>query len=216
MRRAIVSGLLMASTAVGLGLVACSSDETGAISRSDSGSPIADASTSDTYVPNVDSGPGVDAGGRTAKAALKALSDSGTSATATLTESPGCTPNTKNCTVTLSINVTGAVPGARGTQVHVGKSCTDALTRGGHFNPDAVTKNGEWDNTIANDAGVGTTTSTRTGLTLDQLADGGVGILGRVIVVHGPPTLLPDGGPVLTDAGTPAPPPAHACGKITL
>lgn len=216
MKRAIVLGLLATSVAVGMFVVACSSDETAATTRgnTDSGS-TQDSSQPDTSLPNVDSGGPVDAGGRTAKATLNSVDDSGTKATATFVESPGCLANTKGCTVTLTMNVTGAPPGARGTHVHVGESCTDAITRGGHFNPDTVTKNGEFDNTLANDAGVGTATSTRSGITLDALSDGGVGILGRVVVVHGAPILV-DGGPLLLDGGAVAPPPAFACGKILL
>jgi Cu/Zn superoxide dismutase len=113
--------------------------------------------------------------------------------------------------MTLVLNLTGSIPGSRGVHVHVSGDCTNP---GAHFNPDAVMKNGEFDSIVVNDAGVGTMTSIRMGLSLDLPSDGGTGIVGRSLNVHGLPILAADGGPVLTDAGTPVPAPRIGCGVI--
>jgi hypothetical protein len=76
--------------------------------------------------------------------------------------------------------------------------------------------NGMMDNTVVDDAGNGQQTSTRVGITLDKAADGGLGVVGRVVVVHGIPLTEADGGPKLDDAGNKLPPPAIGCGPIQL
>ncbi len=117
----------------------------------------------------------------------------------------------------LTIDVTNAVPGARGTHIHVGTSCAVGAP-GAHFNLDTTNRNAEFANTPVDDAGVGHNVSTKTGtpaLTLDVAADGGPGVVGRVLAIHGAPVLLPDGGPELSEAGTPLPPPISGCGVIT-
>jgi Cu/Zn superoxide dismutase len=140
----------------------------------------------------------------TATVAPYAAAGGTTQGTATFTEANG--------EVTLDLSVTNAVPGARGVHVHVGGSCDSPP--GAHFNPNATTKNGEWDNMQVAAGGAGTLSSKRAGLTLEPAADGGTGIVGRTIVIHAAPVLYPDGGPVLTEAGTPAPPPISGCGVI--
>jgi Cu/Zn superoxide dismutase len=189
-----------------LAIVACSSDETPATPELDAGHVDSGTVTPDTGAPK-DAATDTNPAGRKATLAIAPYGDSGTTMGAgTLDESTGA--------VTLTLDVTNAVPGSRGVHVHVGTSCAVGAP-GPHFNPDLATRNGEWDNLQVNDAGVGHLVSTRQGLTLDPLSDGGTGIVGRVIAVHGAPLTYTDGGVLLTEAGTPQPPPISGCGVIT-
>ena len=188
MRRQLVFLGVVTAAALG-GAYACSS--------SDSSPPAAT---------DEDSGTGGDTGTtRSGKVTIAPVGDAGTIGTGTFVESNG--------QITLTLNVTGAPPGARGVHVHVNGDCANA---GAHFNPNPTTRNGEFDNMIANDAGVGTLTSMRAGISLDTASDAGTGIVGRSLNVHGVGATLPDGGPVLNDAGQPVPPPRIGCGIIQL
>jgi Cu/Zn superoxide dismutase len=148
-----------------------------------------------------DTGTGDTSTTKTAHVTITAVNDSGVSGTGTFTQS--------GTNVTLTVNVTGAPPGPRGTHVHVNADCS-----GGHYNPNAATKNGEFDNTVVDDAGVGTGTSTRDGLDLVPKSDAGTGIVNRALAIHGIAPLDIDGGALLDDAGLPIKAPVIGCGEI--
>jgi Cu/Zn superoxide dismutase len=203
MKACIAGAVVVVAT---LAVVACSSDATPATPELDGGQIDSGKVTPDTGTAK-DTGTDSTPAGRKATIAIAPYGDSGTTmGSGTLDESTGA--------VTLTLDVTKAVPGSRGVHVHVGTSCAVGGP-GPHFNPDLGTRNGEWDNLQVDDAGVGHLVSTRQGLTLDPLSDGGTGIVGRVIAVHGAPLTYSDGGVLLTDAGTPQPPPISGCGVIT-
>lgn len=200
-RKLIFLGLLTAIAASGV--YACSSDDTTAtpVTTTDAGGGSDSGSTGDTGTKG-DSG-GTDGSTTTKKAHVTITGVNGNtiSGTGTFTEANGA--------VTLTVNVMGAPPGPRGTHVHVNADCS-----GGHYNPDTTTKNGEFDNTVVNDAGVGTGTSTRQGISLDAKSDAGTGIVGRALAIHGIAPTDVDGGPLLDDAGAPVKPPVIGCGEI--
>jgi Cu/Zn superoxide dismutase len=176
-------------------LYACDDDETASPPGSDGG---LDSSR--------DTGPSQDAAARTANVTIAPYGDaSTTTGSGTFTEGNG--------TVTLSLNVTGAPPGSRGVHVHVNSSCNPAP--GSHFQPNDAGTSVFFQNMIVNDAGEGSMTSSVPIFTIEQATDAGTGIVGRTLVVHGVAETLPDGGPVLTDAGAPVPPPVSGCGSIT-
>jgi hypothetical protein len=194
----------------------------------DSGGGSGDDATTDTGSSSADTGTdtgtaaetstGTD-GGKRASVLVRPYGDAGTTTgTGSFSQTDGPEGGTQ---VTLTLDVTSAVPGSRGVHVHVGTSC-DVGAPGAHFNPGPTPLNGQWDNIQVDDAGVGHLLSPMTaggapgnGLSLDPYSDGGPGIVGRVLIVHGAPVLSADGGPTLTEAGTVAPPPISGCGIIT-
>lgn len=207
-RRSVLAVVTIAAAVLG-GLYACSSDETTTSTPKVDGGGTDTGTKPDTGGGNTDSGNPADSGNeaaaRTGHVTIAPVGDAST------TQGSGTFVQNGN-TITLTLNVTGSIPGTRGVHVHVGGDCANP---GGHFNPDPNTRNGEFDNMTVNDAGVGTLTSSRLGISLDQLADGGTGIVGRSLNVHGIPLTSVDGGPLLNDAGVAVPPPRIGCGVIT-
>lgn len=192
-------------------LYACSSSEGTSTSTQHSNSnanpdpsattdPTPDPTPTPTPTPPPDPTPTL----RRATIDIRPWGDGGTSGTATLVEADGG--------VTFTVDVTHAPRGSRGIHVHLGK-CENDGGPGGHFNPDPMALNGQLPNLQVDDAGVGHLVATQVGLTLDDAMDGGAGIVGRAVVVHGIQATYPDGGPVL-DAGKPIPPPISGCGDI--
>lgn len=190
----------------GVTMYACSDDPTPTASTTSADGGQGDSSRSDTGTGSDGSSPDGATGTRTATVTINPFAGTGgtTTGMGTFTETNG--------EVTLTLNVTNAPPGSRGVHIHVGSTCA---TAGVHFNPNPTTLNGEFKSMDVNDAGQGSLTDTKSGLSLTQAADGGTGIVGRTLVVHGVRQTYPDGGPVLTEAGTPAPPPISGCGVIT-
>jgi Cu/Zn superoxide dismutase len=220
------TALLLASLA-GFGMLwACSSDDTtnpssstdGGVDSTTGGDTGSSDTGSGTDSSKADTGSDAPPVGKQATVTIAPYGTTGTttgSGTFVQTDGPGGSTQ-----VTFTLDVQNAVPGSRGVHVHVGSSCAVGAP-GAHFNPGPVPLNGQWDNIQVDDAGTGHLVSPMTaggapgnGLTLDPYSDAGPGIVGRVIAVHGAPNLLPDGGPVLTEAGTPAPPPINGCGVI--
>ena len=88
--------------------------------------------------------------------------------------------------------VTGHQPGLKGFHIHEKGDCSapDAMSAGGHFNPQAkrhgptpaVGHAGDLGNLVFSDAGRATVDITFEGLTLDRNAPNG--IVGRAVVVH--------------------------------
>lgn len=205
-----------AAVVLGIGgslVIACGDDTATPTTETDAGGGT-DTSVAKDTGSATDTGGGDTATGRTGTVTIAPFGTGTTAGSGTFTEDNG--------SVTFKLDVTGAVPGSRGTHVHVRTNCTPGAGEGfgPHFNPDPATRNGEWDNIQVDDAGVGHLTSTRAGLTLEAHSDAGPGIKGRVIAVHGIPPTYPDGGPVLSDGGggfpigAPLPPPIMGCGVI--
>ncbi len=189
--------MLIAAPAIAIAsvwLYACDDDDASAPTSADAGQDSAR-----------DTGTSQDGSARTAKVTIAPFGDASTSGSGTFTEGDG--------TVTLSLSVTGAPPGSRGVHVHVNASCDPAP--GAHFQPNDAGTTVFFQNMIVNDAGEGTLTSSVPVFKVEQATETGTGIIGRTLVVHGVAATLPDGGPVLSDAGTPVAPPVSGCGPIT-
>jgi Cu-Zn family superoxide dismutase len=94
--------------------------------------------------------------------------------------------------VRVSGEVTGHQPGMKGIHIHEKGDCSapDAMSAGGHFNPQsakhgptpAVGHTGDLGNLTFSDAGRATIETTFEGLSLDRGAPNG--IIGRAVVVH--------------------------------
>ena len=124
-------------------------------------------------------------GGQTATARLQSASGSKVQGQITFTQAG---PNR----VRVTGEVTGHQPGMKGFHIHEKGDCSapDAMSAGGHFNPQgakhgatpAVGHAGDLGNLTFSDGGRATIDTTFEGLTLDRNAPNG--IIGRAVVVH--------------------------------